>query len=395
MTPRVAIVCFYPFPEGMAATTRIIAYSKGMIANGAEVDVFLMNPSDRVKATSYPDEGLYEGIRFCYPIGRIRSGSRLAHSWEVVRAIWATVRRILVGLSVARYQAVIVSCDIALVLFLFGSLSWLIGTKSIFIFDEYPIPIRRYLRNAIPLHRRAAYWCALGRVSGYIGMTSNLVNFYQAIRAKPSLVVSTVVDMDRFGVAARERPERRFICYMGNMELAKDNVDNIIRAFSLVAEKYSDLDLHLYGRPNSADRQVLVDLLAGLGLGQRVIFDAVSYRAVPEILATATVLVSSQPKTVRAQGGFPTKLGEYLATGVPVLVTRVGEIGEQLTDGTHVFFAEPEDPIGYAMKLQYILENYEVAQSVASAGRQLVMEKYSNRVQGKRMLDFIEELCNS
>ena len=37
---HIGILCYYTFPEGMAPTTRIIAYSKGLCANGADVDVY-------------------------------------------------------------------------------------------------------------------------------------------------------------------------------------------------------------------------------------------------------------------------------------------------------------------------------------------------------------------
>jgi glycosyltransferase involved in cell wall biosynthesis len=47
---------------------------------------------------------------------------------------------------------------------------------------------------------------------------------------------------------------------------------------------------------------------------------------IPAILQHASLLVLPRPESKQAQGGFPTKLGEYLATGNPVCSTRVGEI---------------------------------------------------------------------
>ncbi len=47
------------------------------------------------------------------------------------------------------------------------------------------------------------------------------------------------------------------------------------------------------------------------------------------------------PDSKQAQGGFPTKLGEYLATGNPVCATTVGEIPDYLVDGESVYFAVP------------------------------------------------------
>ena len=50
----------------------------------------------------------------------------------------------------------------------------------------------------------------------------------------------------------------------------------------------------------------------------------------------------ARPDSRQARGGFPTKLGEYLATGKPVCVTKVGEITVYLEDNVSAFLAEPE-----------------------------------------------------
>lgn len=394
MIERVAVVCFYPFPEGMAATNRIIAYSKGMVANGARVDLFLMNPSDHKGASRYPNEGVYEGINYAYPGGRIRSKNVFLHAIEVVYGVLATILSIRGKHAQFRYEALIVSSDIPAVLFFFSRFSALIGLKPIFIFDEYPTPIRRYLQAAIPRWKHLAYSLSLKEFAGYIAMTTNLADFFCRIRSKPYLVMTTVVDLMRFNGCERpsEADLRKKIVYMGNMELAKDNVDNIIRAFSYIASDFVDVDLCLYGRPSVTDRDLLTALVRDLHLDKRVFWGVSSYSEVPALLSAAHILVSSQPKTKRAEGGFPTKLGEYLATGIPVLLTRVGDIATHVSDGEHLFLAKPEDPEDFASKLRYILENYSLAATIGKAGKMFVAENYSNVIQGRKMLEFIAKL---
>ena len=43
--------------------------------------------------------------------------------------------------------------------------------------------------------------------------------------------------------------------------LAKDNVDNIIRAFDQIKDKYPNMDLFLYGTPNDKDAKVVKELI--------------------------------------------------------------------------------------------------------------------------------------
>ena len=72
---------------------------------------------------------------------------------------------------------------------------------------------------------------------------------------------------------------------MGNMMLAKDNVDNIIRAFKRVCDDFSDVDLYLYGTPNDKDKSVVEGVIAELGLGNRVFIKGrIDYNLVPQTL---------------------------------------------------------------------------------------------------------------
>ena len=180
---------------------------------------------------------------------------------------------------------------------------------------------------------------------------------------------------------------------MGNMELSKDNVDNIIKAFKIVSDKYKDIELHLYGAPSTSDQKKIITLIEKLGLRERVIFKGKAYnKDVPVILSNSFLLVSSQPNTKRAEGGFPTKLGEYMATGVPLLLTDVGEIGKYIADGVNGWLVPPGDPIKYAEKANYIIENYQQALDVAENAKNYIANNFDCKIQGIRLKKFLDDL---
>lgn len=66
-------------------------------------------------------------------------------------------------------------------------------------------------------------------------------------------------------------------------------------------------------------------------------------------------MLTSQPVTKRAAGGFPTKLAEYMLSHTPAIVTNVGEIHNYVKDGEHVYMVPPCNPIKYAEKLNTFL----------------------------------------
>ena len=65
------------------------------------------------------------------------------------------------------------------------------------------------------------------------------------------------------------------------------------------------------------------NLVKELNLEEKVIFTgAVPYTDVPQLLIDAEILALDRPDNKQAKYGFPTKLGEYLMTGNPVVIPR-------------------------------------------------------------------------
>ena len=116
----------------------------------------------------------------------------------------------------------------------------------------------------------------------------------------------------------------------------------------------------------------------------------VDYNKVPQILANATILVTSQPNTKRAEGGFPTKMGEYMMSHTPMIVTDVGEIHQYVQDGHTTYMVAPEDPEAYAEKLIYILDHPDEATHVAENAYAYAIKNFSAKEVTKDLLLFLK-----
>lgn len=127
-----------------------------------------------------------------------------------------------------------------------------------------------------------------------------------------------------------------YVCYAGSLSDVKDGVDTL-----KCACKGVDLKI-LCGMPR---REAL------------------------RIMARARCLVLARPDSLQARAGFPTKLGEYLALGRPVVVTKVGEIPRYLTDGKTAFFAEPGSAKGIKGKIEEVFSDRVRAERIGAAGK--------------------------
>jgi glycosyltransferase involved in cell wall biosynthesis len=393
---RIGIICGYAFPEGMAATSRILAYAKALNEIGICVDIYIYQYSENTKS-NYPVNGEIDGVNYHYPNRRTWSGTKFERFFlDSIKTWLITFINIRKEHKKRKFDSIFISSDYINILTLFIPLFRFIKIKPVFITDEYPIPIRLYLKNKIPIYKRAAYKLILRYASGMIFMTQSLSEYFNNIVKRKSYIMTSVIDFPRFNNIAMKPLKinnKRYICYMGNMELSKDNVDNIINAFALIKHKYGDLDLFLYGQPTDKDNKILTDLIEELSLNDRVFFKGrINYSEVPSVLLGAEILVASQPKTKRAEGGFPTKLGEYLAAGRPVLLTQVGEIDQYIEDSKNGYLCEPENPVAFASKLSFILENYKEAQIVALKGREYVMSHFESKKVATGLVNFLDSL---
>ena len=91
--------------------------------------------------------------------------------------------------------------------------------------------------------------------------------------------------------------------------------------------------------------------------------------AVVELLNRCTVLVNPRGRGIAADSGFPTKVGEYLATGLPVITTKLGELAHSLCDRNQVIFAEPDDPLSLQDAIRFVWLNPLEAAKIGAAGK--------------------------
>ena len=375
----------------MAATTRIIAYCKGLQEHGVRTQVFVHT---WIKDTDgIPLHDKVEGVEY-FNAYSYKSTSGKLHKVLVdkPRMFLHTIKNIMKSNKEEQFDYILIAFDKINLMRIYVPLLSLLGIKLAFIADEYPEPIRR-LKTKIPFTMKVFYKI-IHRVFHFrVLMTRNLQMYYDGeICKRETHIMSSIVDIHRFDGLRKQEVPRQYMCYMGNFDLKKDNVDNIVEAFALISDAHPDVDLYLYGTPTSSDRKIIENLIKEKNLDERVFIKGrVDYDLVPQVLMNATILVTSQPQTKRAEGGFPTKMGEYMMTGNPVILTDVGEIHQYITDGENAYMVAPHDPKVYADRLNYILNNYEEAKEVAVCGKKYILDNFSTEKICKDLKHFLLE----
>lgn len=235
---------------------------------------------------------------------------------------------------------------------------------------------------------------AIMRIDRFAIMTNTLVEHYKKI-TKPEakfIHLPMTVDLSRFkNVPTTNKYKKPYIAFTGTFNNAKDGVDILIKSFAKIANKYPNLHLYLAGFWHY-DVPKQKELIIKLGLEDRITYlGIINKDLIPEFVCNASLLALSRPNSHQAQGGFPTKLGEYLATGNPVCVTRVGEIPNYLEDNVSAFMAKPSDVDSFADAMDRALKDPNSSKTVSTNGKKVSKTHFNLDIQSKRLYDFLIE----
>ena len=113
---------------------------------------------------------------------------------------------------------------------------------------------------------------------------------------------------------------------------------------------------------------------------------------VPVLLAGAYALALASPTSIRSCASMPCKVGEYLCTGRPVIVTGLGEIPKYVQDGVSAYLAKPDSAELFAEKLDEALKDSDTASSIGLNGKDVALREFSSPVQAGRIVSFFHSL---
>lgn len=114
-----------------------------------------------------------------------------------------------------------------------------------------------------------------------------------------------------------------------------------------------------------------------------------------EHVAKASLLLMTRPSDIwLAHRAFPSKILEYMATGIPMLATRLPVIPPDYEP--YVFWLDEESPEGLAHRLVELRElGAEVLREKGSQAREFVREHKSEAAQGRHIWHFVSQLLKN
>lgn len=372
---RIIFIC-RRFCPGEAWTNRLLAYAKGFAENGMNVVIlFIISDNNRTP----------------YEINI--SGVKIVNLWEQDGWLARLHRGFSYFINKARIREFIEDGDICFLTDASGNYINEIKksakkVKIVFESTEHPKILLKDDKKV------ATFLSKIKDVDGLFVISQSLKQYYlqNGISNDKIQVINMFVDTHRFDNIVKDQT-RKYIAYCGNVSYDKDGVDVLIKSFSKFVHVHENYTLEIYGRSFRDSIERLKKLTDTLGVKDSVVFTGmVPFEEIPQKLSNASILALSRPNNLQNQNGFPTKLGEYLMTGNPVVVTSVGEIPLFVKNGVNGYLANPDSVDSFTDKLLQAVSDLDTGKNVGNEGRKLALAEFSYLSQTKVALNFINNL---
>ena len=178
------------------------------------------------------------------------------------------------------------------------------------------------------------------KASGAISISTLLDNHNRNLGLK-SIRIPTILDVLNTKYSCLSNSDKISIMYAGNMGKSKELLNPMFDVLSRNKDIRSKIIFHIYG-PSKSDVVRHINNSSVINDLEDVVImhGKISQIKMPEIMDNADYMFFLRPNRRSSNAGFPTKLGESMATATPVITNKTGDIGMYLGTDYNGFLLE-------------------------------------------------------
>jgi glycosyltransferase involved in cell wall biosynthesis len=383
---RVLCVCGgLGFPFGTASTKRIQLIGKCLVSSGIPFHVWHIGPSPFEE--NKHNHGEFEGLTFQYLSPSVRWPSNIItrifyYLWGCIHLVFHLFQHRRNGVVYVYYQGDLINlwvlwlCRLLKVPAVQEACEWWPGTANGPLLNEWiyrnimfrwssgAMPISHEIQNRILLLVGADY--PLCRVPVLADPAENNTQSRDGLNNDPSVPVFLWCGM----VDGYKRDVLFLIDAMAELK-SKSGQNSLLRIVGPCTENAkAELLSHANSKNISAARINIVGFVS----------DAQLYNYCIHAYALMLPLWGDDRSLTR----FPTKLGQYLAAGRPIVTARIGEMKYFLTDETAMFYTHG-DSTSLAISLDRLLTDPVLGEQIAASATLEVLPKVDFRSNAERI----------
>lgn len=360
------IVTSQPVPYGLASTNRLLCYADGLAKKKDVVIITLSGPYDNPQF-QIPQIGKLENVAYRY-LGKTYLSKKSNTIVRALNRLWRHLK--LIKLLLIDYKArtiLVLSRDniLSILLWIISSLK---GIKLYRETSETPEYIVNKLKRYISTNINRLY-------SGLIVISDGMKNYYRKILSDDKFfILPVLVDMDAF-INYQNVEKKKYFFYCSGANLERDGFLDGLHAFLEFNKKYPEYELQVATSLNMQDpyHQKAAEIMNDNTHCVKYLGKLPSFE-IPQKLMQATALMITPHRNYLTRG-FPTKLGEYLASGTPVICSSIDDLVTQLNHDC-VYMVAPNFPQEIVSAMENIVNHPEKAKETGEKGRQFAINRF-------------------
>ncbi len=366
---------------------RVTRYAEALVARGDHVDVFALRRSPEM-----PAQEVIQGVNVFRIQNRFSKNerSKFAYLWPLLRFLRASAARVTRHHGENRYDLLHIHNVPDFLVFA----AWypkLTGARIIldihdivpeFFGSKFGIPANGMILKLLRWMERVSASFAnyiiianhlwLGKYAKRTGSTERCTAFVNN------------VDANIFVPATRKRSDGKLVVLFPGGLQWHQGVDIALRAFGKVRKELPNAEFHIYG--DGSEKESLVKMANELELDGSVrFFKPTSVREIAAIMAQADLGVVPKRADSFGNEAYSTKIMEFMAVGVPVVVSNT-KVDRHYFDESVVRFFESGDSDALAQKMLELLRNPDLRREMTARA----LEYASRNSWQRRKSDYLE-----
>lgn len=185
---------------------------------------------------------------------------------------------------------------------------------------------------------------------------------------------------------------KNVILFYGGSFGLKDGLGYLLKAFDIVAEKRRNVKLVLTGKGSEHDMIVFREQFKKLKYKSLVDYKGyIDYYEYITLMNQSDILCVTRTNSTFANAGFPFKLAEMLATGKPVIVSKVSDV-ESYLDHKSAYIIEPENIESLSEAIFELINNPKLRESIGSIGKEKALKFFNAEKHVQNLLEVFNNL---
>lgn len=388
------------FPYGMAAAKRRLCYAKGLIANNNVVDVVICQKCfEPDNDDAMPQKGVYENIPYNYVCGKYKY-----KKWnKIMRALdyylIDYIRSFFYAINhIHKHEIVYVYFYPIFLQILIILAAKIKKAKVVKETCEHPSALGNIHSKWHKYSKWFEYKFIMPNYDGFIAISRDLNKFVEKYKSKKAkcIIVPILVDdqfKDKDLTQLKNEYDVPYIIHTGTMLEQKDSISKILYAYARLKKEFNTRCKLVFTGPHATNKCKYISLIKKLDIERDVdLLGLVPLERVMLLQYFASMTIIYKSDNLQTRNCFPTKLGEMLISGTPVITTTIGDANLYLEDKISALIFKPDDEDTLVNYMRYILENPEKANLIGLRGKETAIKFFNPIFQGKRLSEFYKSL---